>query len=60
MKNIRNTLTGSLKKIIPSNAVPVAPIPVQTAYAVPIGIVWVALSNSAMLSISDIPKHIYQ
>ena len=29
--------TGSLKTIIPKIAVPAAPIPVQTAYAVPIG-----------------------
>ena len=29
--------TGSLKTIIPRIAVPAAPIPVQTAYAVPIG-----------------------
>jgi len=29
--------TGSLKIIIPKIAVPAAPIPVQTAYAVPIG-----------------------
>ena len=29
--------TGSLKRTIPKIAVPAAPIPVQTAYAVPIG-----------------------
>jgi hypothetical protein len=29
--------TGSLKKIIPTIAVPAAPIPVHTAYAVPTG-----------------------
>ena len=34
---IRAIETGSLKKIIPRIAVPAAPIPVQTAYAVPIG-----------------------
>mgnify|MGYP007004945804 CR=1 FL=1 len=34
---IRATDTGSLKKIIPTIAVPAAPIPVQTAYAVPTG-----------------------
>ncbi len=37
MAVIRASDTGSLKKIIPSIAVPAAPIPVQTAYAVPIG-----------------------
>ena len=30
-------VTGSLKKIIPKIVVPAAPIPVQTAYAVPTG-----------------------
>jgi hypothetical protein len=34
---IRAIETGSLKIIIPKIAVPAAPIPVQTAYAVPIG-----------------------
>jgi hypothetical protein len=34
---IRETDTGSLKISIPKIAVPAAPIPVQTAYAVPIG-----------------------
>ena len=36
-KNILQKLAGSLKKKIPTIAVPAAPIPVQTAYAVPIG-----------------------
>jgi hypothetical protein len=34
---IRAKETGSLNMIIPNIAVPAAPIPVQTAYAVPIG-----------------------
>lgn len=34
---IRVIETGSLKISIPRSAVPAAPIPVQTAYAVPIG-----------------------
>jgi hypothetical protein len=34
---IRETETGSLKISIPKIAVPAAPIPVQTAYAVPLG-----------------------
>ena len=34
---IRAIETGSLKTIIPRIAVPAAPIPVQTAYAVPMG-----------------------
>ena len=31
MKNMRQKLNGSLKKKIPINTVPTAPIPVQTA-----------------------------
>ena len=42
-KKIRQKLAGSLKIKIPSRTVPTAPIPVHTAYAVPIGSVWVAL-----------------
>ncbi len=34
---IREKETGSLKMIIPKMAVPAAPMPVQTAYAVPTG-----------------------
>jgi hypothetical protein len=34
---IRAIETGSLKRTIPKIAVPAAPIPVQTAYAVPMG-----------------------
>ena len=34
---IRVSDTGSLTKIIPKMAVPAAPMPVHTAYAVPIG-----------------------
>jgi len=41
-KNIRQKSVGSLKKIIPTITVPAAPIPVHTAYAVPIGNVFVA------------------
>ena len=37
IKNNLPKLTGSLKKIIPIRTVPTAPMPVQTAYAVPIG-----------------------
>jgi len=37
MKNMRQKLTGSLNKKIPINTVPTAPMPVHTAYAVPIG-----------------------
>lgn len=37
IKNILQNSAGSLKKKIPISAVPTAPIPVHTAYAVPSG-----------------------
>ena len=37
IKNNRKNSAGSLKKTIPMIAVPTAPIPVHTAYAVPSG-----------------------
>ena len=40
---------GSLKIMIPTNTVPTAPTPVQTAYAVPMGKVCVARYNRYML-----------
>ena len=45
----RVRLIGSLKISIPKIAVPVAPIPVQTAYAVPIGKVFAASASSEKL-----------
>jgi len=36
-KTNRQKSAGSLKKIIPTITVPTAPMPVHTAYAVPIG-----------------------
>lgn len=56
MKNILQKLAGSLNTKIPINTVPTAPIPVQTAYAVPIGSVWVALINSNILMVSETKK----
>ncbi len=49
MKKILQKLVGSLKKNIPTKTVPTAPIPVHTAYAVPKGSCWVALTNNVML-----------
>jgi len=37
IRTIRIISIGSLNKIIPNNNVPIVPIPVQIAYAVPIG-----------------------
>ena len=48
-KNTRQNVAGSLKMKIPTNTVPTAPIPVHTAYAVPIGNSCVALYNNSML-----------
>ena len=59
-KNIRQKVTGSRKKNIPSIDVPTAPIPVHTAYAVPIGIVWVALINKIILIIRATTNPPYQ
>lgn len=54
IKNTRQKLTGSLKKIIPTKTVPTAPIPVHTAYAVPKGKVTVALFKNTKLIIAQI------
>lgn len=49
MKNNRRNVAGSLKTKMPNNTVPAAPMPVHTAYAVPMGKVCVALINNTML-----------
>lgn len=56
IKKTLQKLTGSLKKKIPINTVPTAPIPVHTAYAVPIGKVCVALMSSSILMVREIRK----
>ena len=48
----------SWKKKIPINTVPIAPIPVQTAYAVPIGIVCIALVSNQKLRMEKIKNPI--
>jgi hypothetical protein len=55
-KKIRQNVAGSLNTKTPINTVPTAPIPVQTAYAVPIGSVCVALTSSTMLIINETIK----
>lgn len=42
-------LNGSFRKIIPMNAVPNAPMPTQTPYAVPIGNFTAAIDKSHIL-----------
>jgi hypothetical protein len=41
---------GSLNISMPTSTVPTAPIPVHTAYAVPMGKLWVALIKRIMLT----------
>jgi hypothetical protein len=62
MKKILQKLMGSLNTRMPINAVPIAPMPVHTAYAVPIGRLCVALTNSTILMVNEIknpPYHQY-
>jgi len=58
-KNKRKKVVGSLKTKIPTNTVPTAPIPVQTAYAVPIGSDCVALMSKPILTHKVIKKPTY-
>ena len=60
IKNRRQNSDGSLKNRIPMMAVPTAPIPVHTAYAVPIGIVCMALFRRKKLKEIQIKKPILQ
>ena len=55
-KNKRQNSAGSLKMNIPTSTVPIAPTPVHTAYAVPIGSVCVALYNNDILIERDKKK----
>ena len=52
--NIRQIPAGSWNRMIPKTTVPTAPIPVQTAYAVPIGSSLVAISRNRKLAIKPI------
>lgn len=52
--NIRQIPAGSWNRTIPRTTVPTAPIPVQTAYAVPIGSSLVAISRNRKLAIKPI------
>lgn len=59
-KKILKNVAGSLKTKIPTKTVPTAPMPVQTAYAVPIGKVCVALIKRLMLAVKAKRKPVYQ
>lgn len=52
MKNTLQKPAGSLKTNIPISAVPTAPMPVHTAYAVPIGRVCVAFTSRTILQVN--------
>jgi hypothetical protein len=54
IKKTRQKLIGSLKKMMPTKTVPTAPIPVQTAYAVPKGKLTVALFKNTKLIVAQI------
>lgn len=60
MKNILQKVAGSLNTKIPMMALPTAPIPVQTAYAVPIGNSLVAFTNNSILMVKQIKNPPYQ
>src|SRR5690606_20576793 len=53
MQTSRTTVAGSRNSTIPSTDVPTVPIPVQTAYAVPIGSDLTPRPSSPMLAIID-------
>lgn len=59
IKKILQKLTGSLNTRMPIKTVPTAPIPVHTAYAVPIGSVWVAFISSNILRVRETRKPPY-
>lgn len=59
IKNNLQKLSGSLKNRIPTITVPTAPIPVHTAYAVPIGKVCVAFIKSNILMVKAIKNPAY-
>lgn len=56
MKKIRRKVAGSLKKSMPTMTAPTAPIPVQTGYTVPSGIVRDARAIRYMLSVKAAMK----
>ena len=59
MKNSLQNEAGSLNTRIPIITVPTAPIPVHIGYAVPIGMVLVALVRSTMLNMHNKTKAAY-
>jgi hypothetical protein len=60
MKKTRQKVAGSLKIKIPTSTLPTAPIPVQTAYAVPIGSSLVTFTSKTMLIVRHTKNPAYQ
>ncbi len=60
MKKTRQKVAGSLKIKIPTSTLPTAPIPVQTAYAVPIGSSLVTFTSKTMLIVRQTKNPAYQ
>lgn len=54
IKNKRQKVAGSWKNSMPINTVPTAPMPVHTAYAVPIGRLCEAFANNPILRIVNV------
>lgn len=59
IKNILQNSAGSLNTRIPIRTVPTAPMPVHTAYEVPIGSVCEAFTRRIILMVSDTTKPVY-
>lgn len=60
MKKTRQKVAGSLKIKIPTSTLPTAPIPVQTAYAVPIGSSFVTFTSKTILIVRQTKNPAYQ
>src|SRR5262245_60126577 len=60
MSSMRKVVAGSPNHSMPTITVPIAPIPPQTAYAVPIGIERAAYSSRPMLIVTDTRNAIVQ
>lgn len=54
------SVAGSLNSSRPSTQAPTAPMPVQTAWAVPIGMVFWAISKSAPLAVMQVMEKMIQ
>ena len=60
IKKMRQKVAGSLNIKMPTSTLPTAPMPVQTAYAVPMGKTFVAFISKIMLIAQQIKNPPYQ